>query len=231
MMTKKVFVTMLPATKELDRRYHTLWVDKTAQLVHTPIFDPTYKPQHLYFTTMDEITPSDKGVWFVIGDSEGGTDTIFGIDQYNGGEIPHGYAKIVATTNKELWYSNERTDRGKFEKLSFEEGMDKANFKATSVGRIPTDFIEAYVREQGRIKEVLLEYIEEEFNDPTGKYAELKLRPNGTVIIHPVKERMLSRDEVEGLCHAAFNRIITLPHDTIYWEEWKREILDKYYSQ
>lgn len=99
--------------------------------------------------------------------------------------------KIVATTNPDLW---------------------------KSVAKIPTDFLEAYIREQGKITEVLLEYDKFMCNpsDPKsegmgegymlgrgyvehGYYTELKLRPNGTVIIHPVKQKTYTREEVRAM--------------------------------
>lgn len=75
------------------------------------------------------------------------------------------------------------------------------------IPRISTDFIEAYVKEQGAIKEVLLEVETDIITEPTviddnpaskclGIEKKLKLRSNGTCIIHPVKQKMYTRAEV-----------------------------------
>ena len=130
--------------------------------------------------------------------------------------------KIIATTNPDLWYSNERTNRGNYEMLSKEDGINKANFKPTGIAKIDTTFIEAYVKEQGKIDKVLVEYESAweggepvvmegtvNFND----LYELKLKPNGSVIVHPVKEKMYSKEE----------HIVNLTKYRLHYEQFRKD--------
>jgi hypothetical protein len=100
--------------------------------------------------------------------------------------------KIVATTNPDLWTV-----------MILPSEQQYAN---QYIAKIPTDFIQYYVREQGMITKVELEYEEgEEYlagssgdNEIWAKHPDkLKLRKNGEVIWLPVKEKMYSRCEIK----------------------------------
>ncbi len=130
---------------------------------------------HLYFTTDEEIK---KGDW-ILDHEEFKT-----INHYTKEGIARGkWYKIVATTNPDLWDKDTPIGSG-------------GNIFSRKIGipKIGTDFIEAFVREQGNIKEVNLELLDHGPIIPS--MGVLKLRSNGTVVIHPVKERMWNDEQV-----------------------------------
>jgi hypothetical protein len=99
--------------------------------------------------------------------------------------------KVIATTNPELWEYEVIMDGGKFSKLNV--GQPVKGFK--KIPKIPSDFIEVFVKEQGRIEKVDVEY--EEVG--TGNYGEdsdggfeyvthrLKLNNNGSVKVYKIQ--------------------------------------------
>lgn len=94
------------------------------------------------------------------------------------------YKKIEATTNSSLWYLPTKEQR-----------IDD------NIPQIPESFIQAYVKANGDIKEVMIEYIEAN-NSFNGVYHEesgdfIKTRPNNTVIIS--QSKLYTRDEVIGI--------------------------------
>ena len=171
------------------------------------------KPQHLYFTTDEEIKEGDWRLYYNTGKICKTTKEDLLLIKYYEEECK----KIVATTNPELWYNrNELTERGRFEKSLLEksnspypraeEAIHMAWFKATNVAKIDIPFIEAYIKayNEGKpITEVLLEQERTapdgmEFAAPPsmwGDFYDLKLKSNGSVTVHPVKERMYTREE------------------------------------
>lgn len=150
--------------------------------------------------------------------------------------------KIVATANPELWY-----------KGPFNEKLQRKTFG--DIPCISQDFIEAFIKAWNKnepIKEVYLETIylgkdgcqfdnhEEYTKSQLGckiyggecncNLKQLKLRSDGSVIVHPVKETMISLKEALVIAQRAFyHQIGTLPYDTISFSEWKREFFDKNY--
>lgn len=145
--------------------------------------------KHLYFTTDEEIKEGD---WFIFGDILRQAKTIDSVlfDTKGYEYKPTSCKKIAATTNPELWVMG----RGMF-------GGPQDTRKDTPKIDIP--FIEAYIKayNEGKpITEVLLEkavsYTENEFHKIEVEYKhQLKLKPNGSVIVHPVKEKMYTREE------------------------------------
>lgn len=105
------------------------------------------------------------------------TDTLFG-----GMKLVNA-KKVIATSNPDLWNLREY----------YKAGGGPAEGLPDNVAKIDTTFIEAYVRERGKIDKVLLEY--ETYQD-TIKYHKdiwknferLKLKPNGSVVIHKLKQ-------------------------------------------
>lgn len=140
---------------------------------------------HLYLITDDEIKEGD----WCIGKHLTTHYQINGITEETKG-LEEWWSKIVATTNPDLY-------TGGIVRLT-----RTGDIASVKMARIPNDFIEAYVREQGKIKEVMLEYEEytpyvshETSLDETEQHR-LKLRSNGTVIIHPVKKKAYFREDL-----------------------------------
>lgn len=123
--------------------------------------------------------------------------------------------KIVATTNPELWEKFEPVFKG----MSGIHEIWKNKVIRKGIPKIGDDFVQAYVREQGMIKEVMLEY--EHFagyadaNEPMNSNGDiyipgkLKLHPNGTVIISPVKQQLFNRQQVLSILEH-YDRIFKL---------------------
>lgn len=154
-----------------------------------------YTPQHLYFITDEEI--KDGNLYL----SDVNNAVCKWTQHYS---ATNGYGrKIIATTNPELW---DKSTRGQ-EYLGGGTYVRTFN-REKGIAKIDTPFIEAYIKtysEGNPIKEVLLET--EEY--AIGSYGlsdgepiidtRLKLRPNGSVITHPIKERMYSEEQVRRM--------------------------------
>lgn len=161
-----------------------------------------YEAQHLYFI-VNEVPQINDG--YITTDTHDLLQCT-GIDEYvhsGSTQSPkHLCKKVVATTNANIW----------------DLKGDGMRFTHIGIAKIPIDFTEAYIREQGAITEIMLKY--DKFicdqSDPKfegvgegymlnrgyveyGYYSQLKLRPNGTVIIHPVKQKTYTRDEVKQM--------------------------------
>lgn len=160
--------------------------------------DCTY--QYLYATTDEEIKEGFRG-WVITG--AGKLDQITRDDQIS---PIYGDKKIVATTNPELW--------------------NMMNTSYTTVephfapAKIDTTFLQPYVDayNSGKpIKQVKLEmedvggeeWMGDDYNGEPfwNKILQLKLKPNGSVVIHPIVERMYSREEVEEMMDILNNNI------------------------
>jgi hypothetical protein len=211
-MQKLVQVVMLPTEKtgvvgliNLGTQLILLKNPPYQKNIDRSIAAGTIKPQYLYFTIDEEIKGDD---WCLYQDEE---DIFIGRMGIAPKEAPlltndegtflvcdedsKNLKKIVATTNPDLWITK------KFSHYS-QDLMKVAVYKdvSTGIAKIPTDFIEAYVREQGKITEVMLEY---EYSREGFPYTpvfcspeRLKLRSNGEVIWSPVKERSFTYSEV-----------------------------------
>lgn len=141
-------------------------------------------PQHLYITTDEEIKEGD---WFIHPDAT--------VPQNDFNYVYADCKKIIATTDTLLVASHEDYD----------------NFD-TALPKIPQSFIEEYCK-AGGIDEVLVEVelkmeVTSYSKSGCGNFEPLstgkpKLNPDNTIIIHPVKEKMYSREEVIRLCEKA----------------------------
>ncbi len=158
-----------------------------------------YEPHHLYFTRKEDIHP---GEWYLYRLKE--WELMQCVDEAeakrcnSNTQIGWSSQKIVATTNPELWYTKQEAF-----------GTPLKTTK-DSIPKIGLDFVKAYVREQGKIKEVMLEYVyicpnghimgvSRSCSYPhCGRYADKQfyVRSNGTVIIHPIKDRMIPYSSV-----------------------------------
>jgi hypothetical protein len=131
---------------------------------------------HLYITTDEEIKEGD---W--VHHKEYGIRHYVNKDLTPEAYKSKGWKKIIATTDPKL-NSNQI------------EPYDTSKPYGIEFPQIPQDFIKAYC-EQGGIDEVLVEYV----LNPT-RHTHLKPRTiNNTIIIHPVEEKMYSREEVKLL--------------------------------
>lgn len=185
-----------------------------------------WEPQHLYLVDNSEIKEGD---WKLVNISIDSTKEEWIISNKSG--FKGKQLKIIATTDKSLCYTEERTERGKFENLSREQGLDKANFKPSGIALIPESFITAFVKSNGTITEVLVEWeevvkmrneIECEFESTgyiswvkvnratydlrkqQGIIKKLKLREDNTVIISPSKT--YTREEVIEIVSKLYNK-------------------------
>lgn len=157
--------------------------------------DRGYEYQHLYATTDEEIKEGD--IILVNGAilyeykpdySKPSITSLRDLSIYNEGDL-----KIVATTNSELWESH----KGEC-------------IRTILCGKIPTTFLQPYVDTYNAGKpikqvglevdiETVIEEISEEGDYQDVTYTTLKLKPNGSVIIHPIKEKSYTREEVRNI--------------------------------
>jgi hypothetical protein len=160
------------------------------------------KPQHLYFT-IDE--RPENGDWYIYNNELLRQQN----DDYNpSAKLVSKNRKIVATTDFLLLKSKDE----------FSSTHDR-------VAQIPQSFVEEYVK-AGGIDEVLLEYDKLIIDEKTGEQIHyfgfefddavdagyvipresitLKTDKNNCVIIHPVKPRLYTEEEVESKCRYAW---------------------------
>jgi hypothetical protein len=167
----------------------------------TPTIEDSLINQHLYITTDEEIKEGDL---CYDKSAKPGWNGIEGISKClrtdKNGYWNKNCRKIIATTDPKL---NEVNDKNKVDESWFRPFIPK----------IPQSFIEEYCK-SGGIDEVLVEMermsnkgewkdvlLPSEWGDhnPTRP----KLNPDNTIIIHPVEEKMCSKEEVESLCRNA----------------------------
>lgn len=214
---QKCEVVMLPTEKATA----IVLFDKTAEkrfrdkLVYSP--DVTeYREkdeisQHLYILSSEEI--KEEKVYGIFKDEIGYTIEqegvlCFHIPSKNGkGSLTFPYPrnfkndvkKIIATTDKSLIY-----------KISVDCGSSVGNTIAIkNLPRPSDDFIKAFVKKQGRIDKVLVEYEninvtkkeDYQYNDKTGgnlNYVwKLKVAPDNTITIKPIQEEKASWNKEE----------------------------------
>jgi hypothetical protein len=115
---------------------------------------------HLYILSDDEIKDGD---WFWgEGMLKPEQAKVFESNLVNG-FIKSACKKIIATTDYNLLYTQERTARGEYEQLSFETGKHYANFKPTNISKPSISFINKYIEAYNTkkyINDVLVEYQE-----------------------------------------------------------------------
>lgn len=167
-MRKKVQVHMLPTDSDNPTVVPFLQMNQSGRLVkHTAggefrkYTSLGFKPQHLYFTSDEEIKDHDHYI-----DSWDDTPVIRKRSPNHIGWFQNAKRKIVASTDPRL--------------------KDKAGYYDNpSIPDIPLDFVKRYVEEQGNIKEIELEMEEE---PKLGWTDQLKLHSDDTVIIHPIED-------------------------------------------
>ena len=193
MKTIKAKVHMLPT----EWGYGVIYSNGSVITIHEPrLHKSEWTPQNLYITTDEKIKEGD---WFINTGSGGHpTPKVYQANSENSkafkefGPYPE-IRKIIATTDPKL---NEVNDKNKVDESWFRPFIPK----------IPHSFIEECYA-SGGIDEVFVEYEEFSLNGggrPNAVVLEPKLNPNNTIIIHPVEEKMYSREEVINAFKYAF---------------------------
>jgi hypothetical protein len=190
-------VVMLPTSEASNL---ILFGGKTKQLIWGNLESGEWvQHQHLYVLSNENINTGD---WYY--------DKVYDrIAQNQGGPIKYSadlnWRKVIATTNPTLHNFHMDCPSGKYW-----EDEPHWMYDDSSKSMIPTlssDFIQAYIKAHNThtpIKEILVEY-EEFINQYNTKgitndtSVRLKLRPDGTIIIHPIKEEMYTATQVQLL--------------------------------
>lgn len=211
-MKKKCKIIMLPTEKESNLYYSKPRDEyfETINLSDEEMFcmDWTndHKPQHLYLISDDEIKEGD---WYI-----DDTDTVrqsITSDKDYWRRRPD-YKKIIASTDSELSPIEDY-------------GYAKAKILFP---QIPESFIKGFVKANGKIDEVVVEYqVRKQFEDEEdatyGPIHELKLTDNNEVIISMVEEKMYSREEVEEIVYNATKEVPNEDQETVL--KWIKENL------
>lgn len=92
--------------------------------------------------------------------------------------------KIVATTNPDLQHKVGKVT------ATYVEGNN-----LTGIAKIPHSLIEYFVKKQGKVDSVMVEYTVPKMLDGTG-HSELRITPSGKILWSPVEEKVYTRDEV-----------------------------------
>lgn len=181
-----------------------------------------YKPQHLYITTDEEIKKDNKFITVNPNTTmQGIIMTCTGINRFDEimckedlhterGWHRSNVRKIVATTNPKLWIKDAYSCKEEVN-IAFEH----------VIYRIPQPFIEGYIKaynEDNAITEVLIE--QEEVTVKMSwmqdvKYW-LKLDKDGCVVIHPIEEKMYTREEFRKAVRQAW----IMSNGIVKFDEW-----------
>lgn len=169
--------------------------------------------QHLYLTSPDEIKEGD---WYILFDKalDGShiLKTVYKASKLRIDSIKKmpscEFKKIIASTDAELG--------------SWELGSEKTGGIKKLIPHIPDSFIQAFVKSNGNIKEVNVEW---EWKDSSNKdyKGEIKIREDNTVIIHQC--RTYTRDEVIEFIKDYRESILCLDKDIGLNRKWIEENL------
>lgn len=163
-------------------------------------------PQHLYFTSNRKIQTGD----CYINEFEGkqklyrnSSDLLY--DGQN--------SKVEATTDPELYVKYPMEAAGHFLNIP--------------LPLIPQSFVEKYVQQQGKIKEVLVEVYDHAALFLGYETGDVKTRPDGTCIIHKVKDNW-NQKELKEACWMAYCQGLAVEKYGSYdWEE----IFEKWFNE
>lgn len=162
-----------------------------------------WKPVHLYFTSDEQ---GKDGDWVL---AWGGDEVDGELPAYPPKLLPfssdiHGYRKIVATTNKELW---DKEVRG-------QEYLGGGQYARTfniikGVAKIDTQYIEEYIKLYNEGKAPTKVWLEQSCLEIKGTLGsdylcDLKLKPDGSVIVVKEEEKLYTRSEVKEVMNALF---------------------------
>lgn len=156
---------------------------------------------HLYFVTDEK---PKEGDWFI-------QTYTMQLHQYKGWKEDgwdESMKKIVATTNPELWYKTYGRHSG-----------------FSGIGKIAPDFVEAFVKAEGKIEEVFLGY--KLFSEDSGQggydYWGLDLNASGQVKVYPVNPKMYSKEELKRIAvefAVDFAIEFALSGQRIHFDDW-----------
>ena len=238
-MKKLVKVLMLPTENDEKLRFSIYKHSDNGNIAMGFLNARSTKdiPQHLYFTSDEEIKEDDYCVAL-------DTDIVFkvskkdlnGIDKFR----PI-YRKIVATTDKSLHNFYIHTGSGKY--WEDEPTLMKENLSKPIIPKIPQQFIEDYCK-AGGINEVYIEtedfckradpfkycYECKGFQSPSCGYGkDLLLDSNNCVIISPVDPKLYTKEEVMEIIWKyatteLFDEVVTL-QDKNHFNNWIKENL------
>lgn len=195
---------MLPTNEATILHRDTLSPENKIELssYKKPIAD--YSDQHPYILSDEEIKEGD---WYLTINNH---ETLLHRCRYKGTNVVDNFEKdechkIIATTNPELLPLKYR-----------DTPLESRSSILKGVAFIPEDFIEAYIREYNAghpIEKVMIEYETRFLNNANtselqrSEFIEvLKLRPDGTVIISKIKERMFTIEDMIDAFVEGFNR-------------------------
>jgi len=193
-MRKEVKVVMLPTEKARmckmidleDNSFEFLVQPNNNAFIDEKSHGFHIKPFHLYLVSDEEIKEGD---WFITTNSgknhnekvliEATRTTLEYVDKHD--------FKIIATTDK---------SKTEFEGVEyFRDGTSKDSY--ISLPQIPQSFIEAYVKAEGKIDKVMVEYVVHVMAlDTMEESLHLKLREDNTVKIHKIEEKTFTKDEL-----------------------------------
>lgn len=199
-MKKEAQLVLLPT----DKTDGTLWKTTNGQLIHTHVdneFKQKYQPFHLYI--LEESKPKEGD--YCIEDIGG---TVFG--PYRNGDVVENPKKIIGTTDPSLVIN--AVD------IREVQGQVMQSHYHKELPQLPQSFIEEYCKNP--VEKVMVEY-----ETPVSplkmrgsnsgkarmlaiKQAAFGLQPrltsNNELIIHPIEEKLYTREEVAELCAKAY---------------------------
>lgn len=197
-MKKIASVTLLP-TDKVDTKIHIIWMNKSGQLLHTHSVANNIVPQHLYFTISE---------W-----TQEFCHYISGSGRICLGNPQDTVAKIVATTNPELWHTYA-------DKLVRDYHPEKV------IAHIPDSFIQTYIKayNEGKpITQVMLEYDEVPPHISKDPFP-ICINSDGSVIWSVEEEKLYTRQDMMdcgfAVYLAMFHKEIKTPVGNVAYVEW-----------
>ena len=221
-MKKEAQVVMLPTdtkTKIGIRTNSSTPITKVGELAYLLYDgceqDNDWDYQHLYIVDDSEIKDGDWCLFFWDGIKDGELGQVGSKPQQyfpkNGHTLNRNVRKIIGTTDPELTFK-------------VDKGFSNLEQREVRVPQLPQGFIESYC--ENPVEEVMVEYDVDmimEFSSGTTPSESLKLTSNNELIIHPIEEKLYTREEVERLCRKYGKEVVKrgYPSD----EQWKKENL------
>jgi len=191
-MDKKCKVVMLPVDKEYNDKGDLCLFDYGLNIAG--VSDIGYPPQHLYLVSDEEIREGDWEYDEVIKEINQATSKDR-LDFYN--KSDSGHFKIIATTDLELVEYCKGVHR-------LGEGCNLNNkciYPDCRPAKIPESFVQAYVKAEGKIKNVNVEYEHEMLIGHSPKTTHFNTNPKTTEnneVIIDIEEQTYTFDEVAG---------------------------------
>jgi len=230
-MKKEARVHMLATEDPSCIAFHKL-KDEEPGLFYSdkPSVEEAFDNQHLYITTDDEIKEGDWYLWKGAEQKNIHQCKISVENDLNKLNVEYKYLaeKIIATTDTKLTKTKSSKDKKGF-----------TEYEMRRLFEIPQSFIEEYCK-AGGIDKILVEYkvitntydnmvdlmcphSVAEYEQTTSSTLELKTDTNNCIIIHPVEEKMYSRDTFDKMLKECYQSGV----DGVSWEEVAKRIKRK----